>query len=83
MFENLSPRLTVQTVVIEQQPPVNHPLHLCVSLFFLPWIVVWIILVTNHSTPLRDDAVLYCRFMNGRDPGTPAPPDYHWMRKPL
>ncbi|RUS72003.1 hypothetical protein EGW08_020238 [Elysia chlorotica] len=34
--------------VIIQEKGVNHCLHCCISIFFFPWIIVWIILcITN------------------------------------
>ncbi|ESO98969.1 hypothetical protein LOTGIDRAFT_231285 [Lottia gigantea] len=38
-----------QTIVVERQG-VNHVLHFCISLFFWPWVIVWIILcITDES----------------------------------
>ncbi|KAK6195282.1 hypothetical protein SNE40_000746 [Patella caerulea] len=38
-----------QTIIVERQG-VNHVLHFCISLFFWPWVIVWIILcITDDS----------------------------------
>ncbi|XP_046349639.1 uncharacterized protein LOC124130584 [Haliotis rufescens] len=33
-----------RSVVIQQNDPVNHCLHFCITLYFFPWIVVWVCL---------------------------------------
>ncbi|XP_070173521.1 uncharacterized protein [Littorina saxatilis] len=39
----------VQTVVVQKRG-VNHCLHCCISVFFFPWIIVWICLCITDSS---------------------------------
>ncbi|XP_041352724.1 cysteine-rich and transmembrane domain-containing protein B-like [Gigantopelta aegis] len=38
-----------QTVIIQENRGVNHVLHCIISLFFLPWVIVWIILCITEG----------------------------------
>ncbi|GAU92738.1 hypothetical protein RvY_04782 [Ramazzottius varieornatus] len=38
----------VHTTIIQEERRVNHLLHFCISLFFPPWIFVWICLCLTN-----------------------------------
>jgi hypothetical protein len=40
---------TIVTTHVQQRPRVNHLLHLLITIFFWPWVIVWIILCITEG----------------------------------